>query len=143
MRKWRKNNPDKVKLSIAKRDKGKIRKSARILYHKNKDKFAKKAKIYRLKNREYFAVAARNRRALKLGRGIHTLQQIRKLLEKQKWKCVYCKKSLKDGYHADHIISLKKGGSNKIKNIQCLCPPCNLSKNSRDADEWAREKGYA
>ena len=73
--------------------------------------------------------------------GEHTVDQILDLLEKQQSRCAACRKNLKDGYHADHIMPLARGGSNDIGNIQLLCVACNLSKGHSDPIEWAQKKG--
>ena len=49
----------------------------------------------------------------------------------QKNKCAICKSDISTSYHVDHIIPISKGGSNWPKNIQALCPPCNLSKHAK------------
>jgi 5-methylcytosine-specific restriction endonuclease McrA len=73
--------------------------------------------------------------------GTHNSRQIRELLIKQKHKCPYCKSSLKNGYHIDHIYPLVLGGSNAIDNIQLLCPPCNLRKSIKSPERFAQEIG--
>jgi 5-methylcytosine-specific restriction endonuclease McrA len=35
------------------------------------------------------------------------------------------------GWHLDHWIPLKRGGTHVMANVRVLCPPCNLSKNAR------------
>ncbi len=45
---------------------------------------------------------------------------------RDKRKCVRCKKRvLFDGFHLDHIIS-GKYGTNKIRNLRVLCPRCHI-----------------
>ena len=90
------------------------------------------------KSREYHS----RRKARKLkAEGTHTTKDIKWLLEKQNYKCVYCKKSLRKEYHVDHIIALSKGGGNGKNNLQMLCPTCNLRKNAKDPIEYAQSIG--
>lgn len=78
------------------------------------------------------------RRARELGApGSYTKAQILTMFDAQNGQCVYCKTSLHNGYHKDHIKALARGGSNDISNIQLLCQPCNNRKHARDADEFA------
>jgi 5-methylcytosine-specific restriction endonuclease McrA len=84
----------------------------------------------------------RNRRArLNNAEGTHTVEDIQWLLEKQKYKCVYCKKSLRKEYHVDHIQPISKGGSNDKLNLQILCPTCNVRKHTKDPIEFAQSIG--
>ena len=84
----------------------------------------------------------RNRRARKMNSvGRNTAADVKRILMRQKHKCVYCKTNLKAGYHVDHIIPLSKGGSNGPKNLQCLCAFCNLSKGAKMPEEFARSIG--
>ena len=82
------------------------------------------------------------RRALKAGaEGSHTPADIKRIRKAQGNKCVYCKTSLDDGYHVDHIESLAGGGSNGPENLQLLCPTCNMSKGAADPVEFAQRIG--
>lgn len=60
-----------------------------------------------------------------------TVAQINSLFTSQHEKCVLCGKSIKDKFHIDHIMPIALGGGNTIKNIQLLCPPCNLHKGAK------------
>lgn len=82
------------------------------------------------------------RRAREIGAdGQFTKAEIKALFTKQRGKCAYCTKSLRKGYHIDHIVPLAGGGSNWIANIQLLCGPCNVRKGATDPIEFARRNG--
>lgn len=146
-KRWREENPEKAKASHAawyaanaeyarqyKRDWRAAnpeinRERLRACYQKNRDKYLAMAKAHYRACPDSIEAARRTRRAkLKGCSGKHTQQDIRDLLEAQKFKCVYCRKSLRNGYHVDHIMPLKLGGSNDRRNIQLLCQPCNSRK---------------
>lgn len=59
----------------------------------------------------------------------------------QKGRCVYCRVSLTDGYHADHIIPLAAGGLHEKHNIQLLCGTCNVRKWKYHPIEYAQKIG--
>jgi 5-methylcytosine-specific restriction endonuclease McrA len=93
-------------------------------------------------NKDRHKANVRNRKArLKLSIGKHTGAEIKTLLDRQKCKCANCQTSLKNGYHADHVMPLALGGSNFIQNIQLLCAACNLSKGARHPIEFAQRHG--
>ena len=64
-------------------------------------------------------------------------------MKMQGGKCahLWCRKNLKDGYHVDHRIALARGGSNDKKNLQLLCPPCNIKKHAKDPIDFAQQNG--
>lgn len=93
-------------------------------------------------NPEAYRSYDRTRRArLKNSEGVHTANDVAKILESQCYKCVYCKKDIRDEYDVDHIIPLAKGGSNWPKNLQCLCPECNGRKWAKCPIDFAQELG--
>ena len=55
------------------------------------------------------------------------------IFERDKFKCVYCGLSAKDGavLNVDHILPMSKGGSNEPNNLQTLCRACNNGKADR------------
>jgi 5-methylcytosine-specific restriction endonuclease McrA len=59
-----------------------------------------------------------------------------KLLILQNWVCRCCNKSLKDGYHLDHIIPISRGGGNLENNMQLLTPKCNMQKYTLTMEEF-------
>lgn len=67
-----------------------------------------------------------------------------RLLANQRGRCALptCRRRLKaGGYHRDHIKPLALGGSNRLRNIQLLCPGCNIAKGARDPIEFVQSLG--
>lgn len=110
-----------------------------------RDKLLEKKKAYYRENREKYRAYVRNRRALfREAEGVHTPEDVQKILETQKWLCAEatCKADLRKTIrHVDHIIPLSRGGSNWPENLQCLCHRCNRSKWAKMPEQWARENG--
>lgn len=139
------------------RNKELLRKSKREYQRRNRDRINARNRAYRVDNleevrakdrinhkkyREHARLRARARHARKRNaRGKHTLRQIHEMHTKQRYKCASCFCCIKDKYHVDHIIPLKRGGSNDIGNIQLLCPLCNTRKAAKDPVQWAHENG--
>ncbi len=88
--------------------------------------------------KEYSAiVSARRRATARNAEGRFTVNDIEELFIKQEGLCVYCQVDLRDlGFHRDHMIPLVRGGSNEIRNIQLLCPKCNMKKHKQTHDEF-------
>ncbi len=98
--------------------------------------------VWQRENPDKVRARTHRRRARRLNApGTHTAQQIKDLLQKQSFRCAYCRKSIKSGYHVDHIIPLSRGGGNGVTNIQILCPHCNCSKNAKDPIHFAQQLG--
>lgn len=136
-RKWIKSNPEKTK-NHKKKD-----------YRKHKEKRLLTCRKWAENNKELTASYHRNRKAkIKKSKGTHTAKQVKELLERQKYKCAECHCRIafspKDGdrkLHVDHVMPIALGGENDIKNLQCLCEPCNLGKSDKHPIQWARENG--
>ena len=127
---WRTENPDKA------------RERSRRHYQKNREKEIARTNRWRRANLDKDRANSHRHRARKINAsGTHTTKDIKWLLEKQKYKCVYCKKSVRNKYHVDHIIAISKGGSNSRENLQILCPFCNMSKHDKDPIEYAQSIG--
>lgn len=74
--------------------------------------------------------------------GSYTAADIAMLKKHQKNQCAVCRCSIESGYHIDHIQPIARGGSNDKTNLQLLCPPCNLAKNSKDPIDFMQSKGF-
>jgi len=67
-----------------------------------------------------------------------------RILENAGFKCQACgakpNRSNDVTLHVDHIIPVSLGGTNSMKNLQCLCEQCNTSKGNRSVynhnDGW-------
>lgn len=89
-----------------------------------------------------FKANARNRKArVREAEGRHSSDDIAALYKRQKGKCVYCKASIKNERHVDHIMPIALGGSNWPDNLQLLCPPCNLHKRAMHPTNFAQRIG--
>jgi hypothetical protein len=126
-----------------KNDPEKWRRWANEWYARNKEQCKASGKRWIAENRAAFNETARvrnrNRQARINGNGgHHTKIDIRELYAKQGGKCVACAADLADGFHADHIMPVSRGGSNDIGNIQLLCAPCNLKKHAQHPSEWLK-----
>lgn len=87
---------------------------------------------------------SRLRRARKRGaEGSYSRGDIRWLFDKQRGKCAHswCRKTIREKYHIDHVIPLILGGANDKKNIQLLCPPCNWRKHTTHPIVFAQRHG--
>lgn len=150
--KWRANNPGKRNEAERARNKTKPsvranqRIRAEITYPGRATEWVRQwARRNPEKNLERARLGQHRRRARKMAAGgSHTADDIHKLLWLQVHLCAHpwCRVSIKDKYHIDHIVALARGGSNDRRNIQLLCPPCNLKKNAKHPIEVARQNGF-
>ena len=63
----------------------------------------------------------------------------RKLCQDQDYLCMYCgrKRAFSD-LEIDHKNPVQRGGSDNIRNLQVLCPPCNKRKGNQNDQEFRR-----
>lgn len=120
------------------RDKSRRRRS------RNPEKFNEYARKQRLKNpaktKRMEAVKSAKRRALeKSATGSFTSSDLKMKYEIQNGKCFWCGAELGDGYHADHVVPLSRGGSNSSDNIVISCSNCNQRKHNKMPEDWIME----
>ena len=94
-------------------------------------------------NKDLVNAATQKRRAIKKFQlGDVSKNIVKLLLSMQKNLCINCQSNLTDyGYHIDHIMPISLGGMHEDKNLQLLCPTCNMKKSNKDPIAWANENG--
>lgn len=138
---WKANNPEKIKKYCDARKKI-ARDKAKKYYIANRETIRIRVKQWQVANPLIVKANKSARRARKRGAGgKHSANQILDLHQKQKFKCANCKRSICTQYHVDHIMPIKLGGSDDIRNIQLLCPSCNLEKGCIHPIDWAQDNG--
>lgn len=81
-----------------------------------------------LRTNPNYLLEGRNARIARNG-GFHSQGEWETLKAQYNWTCPCCKKAEPEiKLTKDHIISLLRGGSNNIENIQPLCSSCNSKK---------------
>jgi 5-methylcytosine-specific restriction endonuclease McrA len=115
-------------------------------YHKryyamHRDQALQRVKNWRSANNVRVKINNKRRKAMRRARelqaaGSFTAQDILIAYRAQKGRCWHCGKLVGDDFHDDHLIPLKRGGSNWPNNIVISCPVCNLSKGSKLTQEW-------
>lgn len=110
----------------------------------NREACRRSAKAWKDAHPESGGRYASNRRArLKAAPGEgYTREDVDRLRHLQGNRCAYCRTSLDDGFHVDHIQPIAKRGEHSPRNLQLLCPPCNQSKHAKDPIVWAQEQGW-
>lgn len=94
---------------------------------------------YRAKNPDKMREWSRKRKSLKIGR--LPRGTVNRLIRNQRGKCAICATLLNGAYHVDHIMPLHLGGSHEPKNLQILCPSCNVRKWAKDPIDYMQEIG--
>lgn len=142
---WRLANPDRKREANRAHylaNKERYRKRGAEWAENNQERMREAAKKWRQENAERVRASKRNRKALlRKAEGLHTEEDIQRLMVLQRSKCAHCSRSIKKERHVDHVIPIARGGSNWPDNLQLLCPHCNMSKGAKDPYEWKQERG--
>lgn len=75
--------------------------------------------------------------------GEFTADDVGDIAKLQKGRCANpaCKIKLHGKYHIDHIVPFALGGRNDRRNIQLLCPGCNMTKGAKHPIVFAQQFG--
>jgi 5-methylcytosine-specific restriction endonuclease McrA len=142
---WRNRNREELRASQRQKyweNPEQSRAQRRAEYWKDPEKSRALARAWGKANPEKIAQNNRNTRAQrKLAAGKHTQTDIDAIFALQRGRCAYCRRSIRNGYHVDHIVPLSKGGSNSRRNLQLTCAACNMSKKDRDPIRHAQRLG--
>lgn len=86
--------------------------------------------------RGYFAKSRTKRKGAP---GSHTFTEWLRVLEAQKFRCLYCECALTAKTASpDHATPLSRGGTNDISNIVAACLSCNHRKHAKTREEFAK-----
>jgi 5-methylcytosine-specific restriction endonuclease McrA len=141
---WRQQNADKLRAQDATRKLRYTRERAASEGRELRSQIKYRTKEESIAARRAKCVVYANRhRALKLqAKGSYTVEDIQRLFELQRGKCVLCLRPLvRNKFEVDHHVALSRGGSNEIGNLRLLHKKCNASKGARDPAEHARRNG--
>lgn len=117
----------------------------RQAYHKAPEKKRAQIQAY-LKANPHKAAAKSNRRRAKehAAQGSHTIAEWLALKARYDYTCLCCgRREPEIELTRDHVISLDKGGSDDIANIQPLCRSCNGTKGAQAIDYRPQHGGGA
>jgi 5-methylcytosine-specific restriction endonuclease McrA len=82
------------------------------------------------------AHAHRRRARIMAVGGSFTAKDLELQYKAQKGLCWWCEVSIADGYEADHVVPISRGGSNDPRNIVLTCANCNRTKHAKMPFEW-------
>jgi 5-methylcytosine-specific restriction endonuclease McrA len=124
------------------KNKTKVNDQIRIIKQANKTHYDLIKNLWKQNNKDKLTIYNQNRKAKKRNQiGKVSPSVANKLLSLQKNKCANCKSELNNLYHLDHVMPLSLGGQHDDKNLELLCPSCNLKKSNKDPIVWASENG--
>ena len=117
VKKWRKENPDRVKEN----------KERYLSNPESKERELERSRVWRARKRDT---------------EIGSVPSLLELVDRQGGKCANCKvKGKRVVWHLDHVIPLAKGGTHTADNVEALCSFCNVRKGAKMPDRWATENG--
>lgn len=100
---------------------------------------AKRLRAYRRANPDKVREFTQSRKRRQFGK--LPAGALARIFAAQKGRCAICRVSIRTRRHLDHVVPLARGGEHAPRNLQYLCPPCNLTKNSRDPIDFMRSLG--
>lgn len=153
--KWKKDNPEKVKLkseSYYAKNKNIIleknrNSESKKLYasawrKRNKDKCSQYTKSWQLKNHLKMVEKWKRHRAKRRAiAGVPSPKIVQKLMRSQRGFCACCGKKLAHKFHLDHILPISLGGTSEDFNLQLLRAECNLKKGAKHPIDYMQSIG--
>lgn len=139
MKQWRDDNPEHFHAYRAQyyKTNAEIIKAAVHQYRKTHPEWQEANKRWAAQHPDKMRAAALAYRHRKRGAlGTWTQYDIDYMLSVQGGRCVYCKADLKFGVQIDHILAVKRGGTNWPSNLQLLCASCNRRKHTKTDAEF-------
>jgi 5-methylcytosine-specific restriction endonuclease McrA len=139
LQKYREAHRDEINVDARERrqtDLEHYREIGRNSYDRHREDRCAYSREYSKSNRDKLAAALNRRRARKRqAEGSHTIEEWEALKALCDYACLCCgKREPEITLTRDHVISLEKGGSDWITNIQPLCARCNSKKNTKSTD---------
>jgi 5-methylcytosine-specific restriction endonuclease McrA len=77
------------------------------------------------------------------GIGILRVNDVRLMMDKQDWRCMYCKDKITfRTCEIDHVYPIIKGGDHYLYNVVLTCRVCNNLKRDRTLRRFCKKAGY-
>lgn len=98
--------------------------------------YGKIGKLFGLSRQRIQQIAMKNN----LYKGNFSLLKVsdkNKILKEAEYICFYCKTT--DATQVDHLVPIKKGGTDEQNNLVASCRHCNSSKGAKSLKEWSTE----
>lgn len=114
-----------------------IAEQQRQYYRENREKIRAYYERWRKNNRDVRRAHERKRQAAKKGdSGLRDASELWALYDSQDGLCAYCEMPMFGNFHIDHMQPLSRGGADNWSNYAITCPPCNLEKHNKTAEEY-------
>lgn len=116
-------------------------KTGAVRYQKNKEAIKQRVRDWardnpvRAKNNAKASRSNRRARAI-AAEGFFTADDVALAYRSQRGRCWHCGCHVDKDFHADHLISLKNGGTNWPNNLVVSCSDCNLRKGAKHCYQW-------
>lgn len=126
---YRRANPEKVR--------AKVKRAYARYRERHPERIRERSRQARINNPVYYRLWQSGRRAkIREGENVQPAD-IQAIYDAQKGRCWWCRVTVGDEYHVDHIHPLSQGGEHAKHNLCISCPKCNLEKSAKTPLEFA------